>query len=144
MGKCETDLDAEMEGPMNAAHSHVDIGEIDRPVFTQGTVQEDTNKSVENTILLPIINGKVLNRHALSVAYLPEWHSSYSLNVSYMKCHSIAECKDVASGGGADHRRIAKLTYLQCKLDIDSSRHQLDVSEEMLLHSVLPLCIVYD
>ena len=39
MGKCEMDLDAVMEGPMDAAHSHVDIGEIDRPVFTQGTMQ---------------------------------------------------------------------------------------------------------
>ena len=54
MGKCEMDLDAEMEGPMDAAHSHVDIGEIDRPVFTQGTMQVDTNTSMENTMLLPI------------------------------------------------------------------------------------------
>ena len=137
MGECEMDLEAEMEGPMNAAHSHVDIGEIERPATTQGTVQVDTNTSVENTsvwkiplknkytilyyytMLLPIINGKVLNRHALSVAYVLEWHSSYSLNVNY-RCLSIAQCKDVASFGGADHRRMAKLTYLQCKLNIDS------------------------
>ena len=111
MGKCETDV--EMEGPMNAAHSHVDISEIERPVFTQGTVQVDMNTSVENTMLLLIINGtKVLNRHALSVSYALEHHSSYSSNVSYMKCHSIAQCKDAASFGGADHRRMAKLTYL--------------------------------
>ena len=107
-------------------------------------MQVDRNTSVENTMLQPIINGKVLNRHALSVTYVLEWHSSYSSNVSYMKCHSIAQCKDVESCGGADNGRIAKLTYLQCKLNIDSSRHQLDVSEEMLLHSVLPLGIVYD
>ena len=67
--KCENDLGAEMGGPTNAAHSHVDIGEIDRPETTQGTMQVDTNTSVENTMLLPIIiKGKVLNRHALSVA----------------------------------------------------------------------------
>ena len=112
MGKCGTDLDAEMEGTTNDAHSHVDIGEMDRPATTQGTVQVDTNTSVENTKLLPIIKGKVLNRHAISVAYVLEWHSAYSLNVSYMKCHSISQCKDVASCGGADHRRMAKLAYL--------------------------------
>ena len=132
MGKCEMDLDAEMEGPTNAAHSHVDIGEMDRPEITQGTVQVDTNTSVENTKLLPIINGKVLNRHELSVAYVLEQHSLHSSNVTYMRSHSIAECKNVASCGGDDHRRMAKLAYLQCKLDIDSSRHQLDVSEEWL------------
>ena len=99
MGKCETDLDAEMEGTMNAAHSHVDIGEMDRPVFTQGTMQADRNTSLENPMLLPIINGKVMNRPALSFAYVLERHSAYSSNVSYMKCHSISQCKDVASCG---------------------------------------------
>ena len=29
MSECGTDLGDEMEGPMNAAHSHVDIGEMD-------------------------------------------------------------------------------------------------------------------
>ena len=71
MGKYEMDLGAEKEGPMNAADSHVDIAEMDRPGITQGTEQVDTNKSMENTIL-PIINGKVLTRHALSVAYVLE------------------------------------------------------------------------
>ena len=46
MCECGTDLEAEMEGPMDAAHSHVDIGEIDRPAITQGTVQVDRNTTV--------------------------------------------------------------------------------------------------
>ena len=81
--------------------------------------------------------------HLVEELTTEEWQRLHIYNVSYMRCHSIAQCKDVESYGGADNGRIAKLTYLQCKLDIDSSRHQLDVSE-MLLHSVLPLCIVYD
>ena len=93
MEKCETDLDAEMEGPMNAAHSQVDIGEMDMPEITQGTAQVDRNPTVENTMLLPMINGKVTNRQALSVACVLERHLSYSLNASYMRCHSIAQCK---------------------------------------------------
>ena len=48
MGKCEMDLDAEMEETTNAAHSHVDIGEMDWPEITQGTMQVDMNTSVEN------------------------------------------------------------------------------------------------
>ena len=72
------------------------------------------------------------NRPALSVAYVLERHSAYSSNATYMKCHSIAQCKDVAPCGGADHTIMAKLTHLQCKLDIDSSRDLSDVSQEML------------
>ena len=57
MGECETDLGAAMEAPVDDAHSHFDIGEMDRPAITQGTMQVDTNTSVENTMLLSIING---------------------------------------------------------------------------------------
>ena len=60
MGEYETDLGAAMKGPMDAAHSHFDIGEIDRPAITQGTMKVDTNTSVENTMLRSTINGKVL------------------------------------------------------------------------------------
>ena len=97
MGQCQTDLVAAFEEPMDAAHSHVYVGEMDRPVISQGTMNMDAHTSVENAMLLPIINDKVLERQDLSVAYVLEQHSAYSSNTTYMKCRSIAQCKDVAS-----------------------------------------------
>ena len=102
MGERETDLVAAIEEPMDAAHSHVYVGEMDRPVIAQGTMNMDANTSVENAMLLPIINDEVLERRDLSVAYILEQHSAYSSNTTYMKCHSIAQCKDVASFENAD------------------------------------------
>ena len=102
MGECETDLGTAVEGPMDADHSQVYIYEMDRPAITQGTMQVDTNTRVENTMLLPIIKGKVLKRQELSVAYLLEEHSAYSSKATYMEYHSIAQCKDVASFENAD------------------------------------------
>ena len=102
MGERETDLVAAIEEPMDAVHSHVYVGEMDRPIIAQGTMNMDANTSVENAMLLPIINDKVLESQDLSVAYVLEQHSAYSSNTTYMKCHSIAQCKDVASFENAD------------------------------------------
>ena len=97
MAECEMDLGDVMEGTMDAAHPHVHIAEMGRPAaMTQGIRQVDTNASVD-AMLLPTINGKVLERQELAVAYVLEQHSVYSSNTIHMKCHSIAQCKDVAS-----------------------------------------------
>ena len=71
MAECEVDLGDVMEGTRYAAHSYVHIAEMGRPAaITQGIRQVDTNTSVEDAMLLPIINDKVLERQELSVAYV--------------------------------------------------------------------------